>query len=237
MQIFSHLVSIFAYRLNISYTYLMQKIKLIFIMLLASLIICGFKNKEAGIDISAFSDYQKEYVGEEIGVCSISSVKTYESYKAITSTSSKQYQFIKEHMHVDPSGLLVDKDGFFGVALGSYYGVIGDRFYFTLDSGIVLPVVKIDEKADKDVINGCAHDSDGSVIELVIDTELASSYFGRWGNNLVLSGNFNNNKYFNGHIEKVEKVTAEKNENYVTFKAVEDLGFDNSDIFNYDSSY
>lgn len=214
----------------------MQKWKQIGCVILSLLFMTAYSAKD-GLDVESFADYQKEFKGEDVGVCSTSSVKTYEDYRAITSPSSKQYWFIRENMSVDPSGLLVDKDGFFGVALGSYYGEIGDRFYFTLDTGIVLPVVKVDEKADQHVVNGCSHGSDGSVLEFVIHTDMAGEYFGRWGNGLILSGNFNNIEFFRGNIEKVEKVTDEKNENYVTYEEKETPPFNNEDIFAYDSAY
>lgn len=106
-----------------------------------------------------------------------------------------------------------------------------------MDTGIVLPVVKIDEKADHDVTGGCTHNSDSSVIELVIHTDMAAEYFGRWGNGLIVSGNFNNSEFFKGRIEKVEYVTEEKNQNFVTYEEKELTPFDNEDIFSYTSAY
>ena len=77
--------------------------------------------------------------------CSTSSVKTYMDYRAITLTSSAQYQYIQEHMTIR-DGLLYDEDGYIGVALGSWWGDIGDKWIIELDTGITLKVVKIDEK-------------------------------------------------------------------------------------------
>lgn len=154
------------------------------------------------------ADYQKTYMSEEIEVCSTSSVKTYMSYRLITSTTSAQYRYISGYMTVDlETGLLIDEDGFIGVALGSYFGEIGSRYYITLDTGVVLPVVKIESKADEHTHNGCSASSDGSVIEFVIDTDIASSYFGTATNGYILSGNFNNYDIFNGSIIAIEKVT------------------------------
>lgn len=169
-------------------------------------------------------------------VCSSSSSKTYMDYRAINNTRSKQYKYIQEYMTVDETGLLVDQEGFIGAALGSYFGKIGDRFYFTLDSGIVLPLVMIDAKANTDTANGCMQAHDKSVIEFVIDTNLAAEYFGRFGNGLVLQGNFNNYKLFRGEIVKVEKVTEVVNEKYVTYSQNEDT-YINEDIFQYASGY
>lgn len=198
----------------------------------------GFADIEPELDLNELKEYQKEYESEEIGVCSVNKTKTYMDYRAITATGSRQYKYIQEYMVVDEeTGFLVDEDGFIGVALGSYYGVIGDRFYFTLDSGVILPLVKIEEKADVDTDGGCYHYSDGSVIEFVIDKHLASEYFGRYGNGLVLSGNYNNYELFKGEIAGVEKVLDEKREDYVTFVTQEDESFVNTDIFEYASGY
>ena len=194
--------------------------------------------KSGELDINEFAEYEPKYLANEVDVCSKSSTKTYEDYRAITSRSSAQYKYIHEFMTVDEeTGFLYDEDGFIGVALGSYYGVIGDRYYVTLDSGTVLPIIKIDEKADGDTINGCAHNSDSSVIEFVIDTDYAGEYFKVSSNGLISSGNYNNIKLFKGKIEKFEEVTDERNENYVDYVTKEQEEFDNTNIFQYASGY
>lgn len=137
-------------------------------------------------------------------LCSTSSVKTYMDYRSITNTRSKQYKYIKEHMSVNHQGLLVDKDGFIGVALSSRYGIIGSKFKIILDTGTILNVVKIDEKSSKHTDSeNCVQKWDGSFLEIVIDKDIAGKYYGVAKNNYVLSGNFNNSKDFNGKIEKV----------------------------------
>ncbi|MBR2801200.1 MAG: hypothetical protein IKE21_01240 [Erysipelotrichaceae bacterium] len=210
-----------------------KKICRIFLVCLLVLLSCGFADSSDwdDFDLEALFDYEKEFESTDVGVCSYSSTKTYEDYNMITSPSSRQYWYIRQYMSLDKSGLLVDKDGFFGVALGSYYGVIGDRYYITLDTGVVLPVVKIDEKADEDTVNGCYHASDGSVVEFVIDVETARNYFGR--QTFSLYGDFNVLSYFNGSIEKVEKVGTELNEHRVTYEEKEETAFDNEDVFSY----
>lgn len=219
----------------------MKKVLILALTILFVLCLSAFdsENEETyDFDIEELYDYQKAFKAEEVGICSISSVKTYEDYRGITSPSSKQFWFIREHMTVDETGFLYDEDGFIGAALGSYYGVIGDRYYFTLDSGVILPIVKIDEKADKDTDeSNCFHPGDNSVIEFVISTDYAAEYFGRWGNGLILSGNFNNAELLRGNIVKVEKVGSERNENYVTFKDESDEEYHNLDIFYYASGY
>lgn len=135
--------------------------------------------------------------------CSTSSSKTYMDYKKITNKTSKQYKYIKKHMK-PKDGLLYDKDENIGVALGSWWGDIGSKWTIELDTGVILNVVKVDEKADKHVNNGCEHKKDKSVIEFVIDVRSTPKSWD--GNNgYVLNGNFNNHKNFNGSIKRVAK--------------------------------
>ena len=212
------------------------------ILIVSALVLCGFtffndaEKNEFSLD--ALYDYQKEFKTEELSVCSTNTAKTYMDYRMTTVVSSAQYQFMRNHCTVDKkTGFLYDEEGFIAVALGSYYGVIGDRYYFTLDSGIVLPVVKAEEKADEDTdYSGCYHTMDGSVMEFVIDSDYAADYFGANGNGYVLDGNYNNYSLFNGYFVKVEKVLDEKADKIVTYQVDPSLPT-NIDIFNYASGY
>ncbi len=206
------------------------------------LVICGFTlyevEQEHRFDLDDLYDYQKKFRTEELDICSANTAKTYMDYRMTTVVSSRQYQFIHNYLTVDKkTGFLYDEDGFIAVALGSYYGEISDRYYFTLDSGVVLPVVKAEEKADEDTdITGCYHTLDGSVVEFVIDDEYAAACFGTNSNGYVLDGNYNNYPLFSGSFVKVEKVLDEKTEKSVTYDIdVESPG--EVDIFNYASGY
>lgn len=142
--------------------------------------------------------------------CSTNSTKSYMDYKAITSRSSKQYKYIQNNMTAH-GGLLYDRDGSIGVALGSWWGDIGSKWTVELTNGQVLDIVKIDEKADEHTVNGCYHKSDGSVIEMVVDSDsVPSSWWG--GNGLIHWGNFNNYDKFKGKIKRVgkKKITTEE---------------------------
>lgn len=137
--------------------------------------------------------------------------KTYMDYRKITSKTSDQYKYIYSHfddgtLKVMDNGLLMTNDGFIGVALGSYYGEIGDKFVFTLGTGKQLKVVKLDEKADAHTDpNGCYHTADESysTLEFVIQSDLAGQSFGRRGS-YVAGGNFNNIEEFSGEIIGVQ---------------------------------
>lgn len=134
--------------------------------------------------------------------CATSNVKSYMDYRAITNTQSKQYQYIQKHITIK-EGLLYEGE-YIGVALGSWWGNIGAKWVIELDTGIQLKVVKLDEKADRHVINGCQHKKDTSVIEFVVDSNSVPSSW--WGNNgLILNGNFNNSELFKGSIKKISR--------------------------------
>lgn len=142
---------------------------------------------------------------KDILVCSNSQTKTYMDYKMITDKTSKQWQYINASGRIKiENGYLMEGE-YIGVALGSYFGEIGTKYIFTLDTGKQIKVVKIEEKADAHTNNGCQQKWDGSVIEFVID----SNAFEKSSNEYVYNGNFNNIEQFNGHIEKIEMVTEE----------------------------
>ncbi len=215
-------------------------------MILAAVLaiaMCGFTYLNDNEDrfeftIDALYDYQKTHECEELNVCSGNTAKTYMDYRMTTVVSSLQYQFIHNKLTVDKkTGFLYDDEGFIAVALGSYYGVIGDRYYFTLDSGIILPLVKAEEKADEDTDwSGCYHTSDGSVIEFVIDSDYARGYFSSYSNGLVLDGNYNNYSLFSGSFVKVEKVLDTKLSRSITYKFDDSFPY-NTDPYNYASGY
>ena len=150
------------------------------------------------------------YEKSDIAVCSSSSVKSYMSYKKITTVTSAQYRYIRTNMYVDiDTGLLRHKEhpDYVGVALGTYFGKVGDMFEFTLDSGNVIKAVMVDIKSDRHTYNRCYHREDNSVIEFVIDPDIAVRHYGMGGNGYIMNGNFNNASEFSGKIISVKKVT------------------------------
>ena len=174
------------------------------LLLLVTMLTMDVKSHSA--EEPVINNNNEYYTLEEIDVCSASSNKSYMSYSTVTDRRSRQYKLIQE-LNITETGLLKDDYGFIAAALGSYYGSIGDRFKFTLDSGVELYVIKADAKSDSHTNGGCIHSVDASIIEFVIDEDKAGEYFGVSGNNLVLSGNFNNVEMFKGLIVKADKVT------------------------------
>lgn len=140
----------------------------------------------------------------DAGVCSSSPSKSYEEGNIDWVPSSKQYE-IMQQLHINDMGMYESEDGYLAVALGSYYGAVGTKYKITLDTGIILKVIKADEKANKDVVNGCYHKEDSSVIEFIIHEPAASLFFPT-SNGYVNGGNFNNHPNFQGSIIKIEKL-------------------------------
>ena len=177
---------------------------LIFLLLIIALLTVFSSPK---VKLSDYRHYVKKLSYEEVTLCGTSSGKTYEDYRMITDETSDQYKLIREKLKVDrKTGFLYDRDGFLAAALGYQFGPIGTRYYFTLDTGIVLPLVKADEKAPKDASDGCQVDINGTVIEFIVDADAALKYFGTITNGLVMDGNLNNSEYLQGEIVKIEKI-------------------------------
>lgn len=104
---------------------------------------------------------------------SVSGEGRFKSFMPMTalSKSSPQYRYLADNTY-DQDNLRVTYDGYFAVAMGSYYGVLGDKFIITFGDGTRTPVVKVDEKADRHTVggNGMTMISDGSIIEPIITT-------------------------------------------------------------------
>ena len=144
---------------------------------------------------------------EEIPLCyEGSTTKSYMDGSTVTDTASIQYQLLSS-MHINEKGHYETDDGYIAVALGSYYGAVGTKYIITLDNGISFKAIKADQKADEHVYNGCQHRQDGSMLEFILDTEVAGNYYGM-KNGYVAGGNLNNVSEFNGAIVSIKCVTV-----------------------------
>ncbi len=101
---------------------------------------------------------------------------TYMDYRAITDTTSKQYALQQDpYCVVDERGFLMYRDNWYVVAMGSYWGKIGDKFIVRLDNGTIIPVIMGDYKANVDTDEEhYAYAKDGHVLEFLIDTSSSS---------------------------------------------------------------
>lgn len=115
----------------------------------------------------------------------------------VTDTTSRQYALIQT-LSNRGDGILIDTDNHVAVALGRYYGAIGSKYLVTLDNGKQFKVVKADGKDDKDVVNGCYHASNNSIMEFVIDTYTLNPY-------VLKMGDLNYQEEFKGIIVKIEE--------------------------------
>ena len=77
---------------------------------------------------------------------------------------------------VGDDGLLYSGE-YVGIALGTRYGNIGDKFIITLDTGVEFKAIKLDTKSDAHTYNGCHQRYDSSMIEFLIDTDKAKASY------------------------------------------------------------
>ena len=150
-------------------------------------------------------------IREPLPVLSNSSAKSYMDYRAITDRSSKQWKFLNEsgEVEIEERGFITTCDGYYAVALGSYFGPVGQKYIFTLRDGDrihELRVVKAEAKADKDTRADGFACPDGHVIELVIDTDAAYMQERVETNGYICSGNLNKIEELRGEIIKIERV-------------------------------
>jgi hypothetical protein len=122
-------------------------------------------------------------------------------------TSAKtymDYRLINVGLQADlQSGAWTDDQGFrrygddYMVALGSYYGKVGDRFEVTLSSGKVFTVIKGDAKSDRDTDALHMH-RNGNVVEFIVDVNKISD-------ESRSSGNMSNSG-FGGTIQSIREI-------------------------------
>ena len=122
-------------------------------------------------------------------------------YRTITDTTSKQYQLIhSDSITVGKDGLLYSGE-YIGVALGSKFGKIGDKFLITLNDGKQFKAIKVDEKSDNHTVDSCHHANDGSVVEFVINIRMVQQSYPL----AIEMGNFDYIDKFNGNVIKIER--------------------------------
>lgn len=97
----------------------------------------------------------------------------YMDYRAITNTASDQYR-LQQHPQctINEQGFLTYQDTYYAVAMGSYWGEIGDKFIVRLENGNVINCIIGDRKADIDTDKlNYAHNDDGHILEFLIDSD------------------------------------------------------------------
>ena len=94
--------------------------------------------------------------------------KPWMDYRAVTDTSSVQYELLSRAYHADNGLLYVD--GYLCVALGQQFGEVGDVFVFQMDTGETIEVIMADAKMNCHTIDGWTG-TDGHLIEMIVDTD------------------------------------------------------------------
>lgn len=125
------------------------------------------------------------------------SFKSYMSYKAITNTASKQYKMQRE-AYTDNNGLRKIGE-YYCVAMGTYYGNLGDKFYVETNQGNSWKVIISDIKSDAHTDSTHRYTiSNGCMMEFIVDT-------GALPYSVKNSGTVNG-LGFQGNIIKLEKI-------------------------------
>lgn len=118
-----------------------------------------------------------------------SSFKSYMPYTAITSKSSKQYK-LQQKAYSDKNGLR-KYDKYYLVAMGQYYGKVGDKFKVTLSSGQVFYAMIGDTKQYRHTGkgNGMVGADNKDMFEFIVDYRNLNKEIRRSGSvNTVLKG-------------------------------------------------
>lgn len=114
-------------------------------------------------------------VEASMSLCTAGSFKSYMPMGALSKRSA-QYQYLQNYTYDRGDGLLVTNDGYIAVAMGPYYGKMGDKFQVTFANGQTTKVVKVDEKAH--FVSGCHGMSsrDGSILEAILSGNPSKAY-------------------------------------------------------------
>ena len=128
-----------------------------------------------------------------------SGFKSYMDYRCIGEGSEQGKIVYGDEAWTDGNGLRKEGE-YYCVALGSYYGEIGDKFLVETDKGNKYKIIKADEKANKhtDASNRYTL-SNGCMMEWIVDTNKLSSFVRK-------SGNIDNVKKVSGSITKLAKI-------------------------------
>ena len=130
-------------------------------------------------------------------------IKPYMDYRAITCKTSKQYKFIqREDVNEDERGFLMQDGEWYCVALGEYFGDIGEKYIFTLSNGNEIKVVKSEAKSNRHTCSDNYLGKNGHILEFLINTN------SQWmkEQDVIYHGSLNACDELKGDIVKIEKV-------------------------------
>lgn len=141
--------------------------------------------------------------------CKVVMPNGFKSYMGVgtLNKNSKQGKIVfNSNSYTNEDGLRIYRENgvdYYCVALGSYYGNVGDKFWVETDKGNKYRVIKADEKADKHtdptnrftIANGC-------IMEWIVEVNKLDPAVRR-------SGNINNVKSVSGQIITISKIVKE----------------------------
>lgn len=111
-------------------------------------------------------------------ICSTTSTfKSWMDYRKITNTTTRQWR-LQQTATTDEYGFRKVGD-YYMVAMAKMYGPVGTKYMITFSGGQTMPVIIGDLKAN----TSCVH-PDGSMIELIVDSQIMPG-------NVKRSGNYN----------------------------------------------
>lgn len=129
------------------------------------------------------------------------SKKTYMDYRAIKDKTSKQYELQQNNACYTSNTGLRMIDEYYCIAVGTYYGKnIGDKLIIHMENGESFKAIVSDFKDDNDTDStNRQHESDGSVIEFLVETDKLPLIVKKMGDISYL------NNEFKGEIKSIEK--------------------------------
>lgn len=125
------------------------------------------------------------------------SFKAYEDYKYITNTESLQYK-LQQQAWTDENGLRRYGDEYM-VAVGSYYGDVGDHIVVTLDTETTLECIIGDSKG-KRYYHPCGKGA--NVVEFIVDTNFLDSTARKMGDCSYIDG-------LDGQVLTIENISLD----------------------------
>ena len=148
--------------------------------------------------VKGYEEKLKEYESKSVPKIDTSK-KSYMDYTCISRSSKQGGIVYANEAWTDEDGLRRWGE-YYCVALGSYYGNVGDIFLIETSKGNKYKIIKADEKADKHTDPSNRYTlSNGCMMEWIVETNKLSTYVRR-------SGNINNVQKVSGNITKIIKI-------------------------------
>ena len=171
-------------------------------------LMCDIENWEAACKIKddkiielegKLEEYERYKQINSMSIPNIGDKKTYMSYRMIKKNSNQGRIVYSDEAWTDQDGLRLWQE-YYCVALGSYYGAVGDKFWVETDKGNKYKVIKADEKSDVHTDPSNKYTvATNCMMEWLVDIDKLNV-------NIKKSGNINNIDKVSGKIVKIVKI-------------------------------